>query len=184
MPRHASTNADDIDARRSQYAPEDFIIPSKDHKGDSVRVWNRIQPGHDRAVAVIVGSKRFPFKTPGDCVRWCIHRGLKTLEQMEPVPSVTQQLDAMMGALRDEEFHQEFQTFIQHAQSVIQRHVTEGSHGEARRLIATLKAEVLKMPKGYWREKYLTAIQSQFKHILDEKRARVHLLRAVDEDES
>lgn len=174
---HASTNADDIDVVRSRHAPEDFIVPSKDHKGDSVRVWNRIQPGHDRAVAVIVGSKRFPFKTAGDCVRWCIHRGLKSLEQMEPVPSVTQQVEAMMGALRDEEFHQDFQTFIQHAQAVINRHVTEGAHGEARRLIAQLKADVLRMPKGYWRDKYLAAIQEQFRHILDKKDARVGLGR-------
>lgn len=181
--RIASSNADDIAPRAAKYDPADFIIPARDTKGESVRMWNRIQPGHDRAISIIVNSKKFPFKTPGDIVRWCLHTGLKTLEKMEPdIPSVTQQVEIMLSVLRDEEFHQEFQQFLSHATHVVNRHVAEGADGEARRLVARLKSDIEKMPDGHWKTRYTKTVQTQFGHILANKSARVSLVPAGDED--
>lgn len=171
-----TTNADDIDARPQKYDSADFIIPARDSKGESMRVWVRIQPGHDRALSVILNSKKFPFKTTGDILRWCVHRGLAKLEKMEGLPSVTQQVEAMLGVLRDEEFQLEFQAVLALTNNVIQRHVAEGSLGEARRVIAKLKSDIDKMPEGYWRTKYQTAIRTQFGHLLNDEKARVGLM--------
>jgi hypothetical protein len=176
-----TTNAHDIEDRPQKYDPADFIIPARDNKGESVRVWNRIQPGHERALSTILQSKKFPFKTQGDVMRWCLHVGLKRLEKMEAIPSVTQQVDAMMTMLRDEEFQLEFQAFIQFSTHIINRHMSEGSHGEARRLVAQLKSRIEGMPDGYWRTKYLKAVDTSFGHLLNAKSAKVHLIPMRDE---
>lgn len=181
-----SSNADEFakDSKsKSKYKPEDFMIPAKDGQGQSVRFAVALQPAHDRQIAIILNSRVFPFKTPGDVARWCIHRGLTQLKVMEPVPSVLQQVEAMMQVLRDEEFHQQFQDFLLHAQRVIQRHVREGAHGEARRLTAALRAKVQQMPDGFWKKRYLKAIKEQFEHLLADKGSRVGIGTGSFEDD-
>lgn len=170
-----SNAADALPLRQPKYDPAEFIIPAKDAKGESIRMWNRIQPGHDRAISAIFNSRKFPFKTPGDVVRWCLHTGLKRLEVMEGLPSVTQQVEAMFEILRDEEFRQEFTAFLTHATKVINQHVTDGSRGEARRLIAALQTKVQGMPDGHWKKRYSKEIGLRFGHLLEEKTAQVHI---------
>lgn len=181
--RPTTTNADDIAPRQLKHDPADFIVPARDARGESVRMWNRIQPGHDRAISVIVNSKKFPFKTPGDVVRYCLHKQLAILEKMEGLPSVTQQVEAMLGVLRDEEFHQEFQAFLSHATTVVNRHVGEGADGEARRVVARLKHEIEKMPDGHWKGKYGKMLQTQFGHLLADKKSRVGLVPTDEDDD-
>lgn len=194
MAKRASSNRDELHAelhgKTRKHDPADFIVPAKDTKGESVRVWCRVQPAHDRAVSTIFYSRKFPFKTPSDILRWCIHTGLKRLEVMEDVPSVTQQVEAMMVILRDEEFHQEFQGFLQHAQAVINRHIADGAHGEARRVVAMLRTKVAGMPDGYWKKKYQRTIETQFSHLLSAQSAgkiklmpRVRAEQDDDDDE-
>lgn len=185
----ASSNRDELLARKGQqpskHDPADFLISAKDAKGESTRVFCRVMPAHDRAIDAIFYSRKFPFKTPSDIMRWCIHTGLKRLEALDEVPSVTQQVEAMMVILRDEEFHLEFQGFLQNAHAVVQRHIAEGSHGEARRVVAKLKQEIAKMPSGHWRTKYERVMARQFDHLLSVKKgAGVKLgTKAFDEDE-
>lgn len=167
---------------KSNYKPEDFIIPSKDTRGESIRVWNRIQPGHDRQISTITQAKLFPFRTPGDVMRWCIHDGLKRLVAMERgIPSVMQQVDAICAMLRDEEANLDFQVVIHQLQTVVQRHMAEGSVAEAKRIAIEVKQQIDAMPHGFWREKYQKQFKETYGHLLARK-TKVRMTR-FEEDE-
>src|SRR5437667_163491 len=85
-----------------KYKPEDFIVPPNDSKGRGHRFSLSIHPAHNRELDIIVASRKFPFKTNADIMRWCLLRGLKILESLEAVPSVSGQVEAMMVTLGDE----------------------------------------------------------------------------------
>jgi hypothetical protein len=151
---------------KTKYRPEDFIVPGKDSKGESTRVWVRIQPGYERAMKSLVASRKFPFKEVNDIIRLGIHRTIKMLEQMEDVPNYTTPLEAANELLAQEEYFREFGAFMQTADNVISRHMAEGAQGEARRVVAELKATLEKMPVGYWRKKFLKALDDKFGHLI------------------
>lgn len=191
-PRLVSTNRHELadehkQQQKSKYDPADFLIPAKDAKGESTRIYCRVQPAHDRQVDALFYSRRWPFKTPSDIIRWCIHTGLKRLEAMEDVPSVTQQVEAMNVLLRDQEFNLEFQHFLQQSHTLVQRHITEGAHAEARRLVSELRRRIDAMPDGHWKRKYQATLKANFAHLLSAKKAPTPALGAfndhTDDDE-
>ena len=126
-------------------------------------------PGERRQVSEIVSSKRFPFRTEGDVVRWSIWRGIRELERLEPyLPSVTAQVDAVMEVLRQEEFQQDFQKLFDRLSNVVSQHMGQGATGEARRTLAMVIAHVERMPSGYWQERYKKELRDKFGHMMDE----------------
>lgn len=162
-------------SQRLKYDPADFIIPAHDTKGHSERLWFRCQPGHDRMADVIVGSKRFPFRTKGDLIRWCLHVGLAKLEALEGGPSVNHQVDAIMVVVRDSMFQQEFQAMFESLQAAVNQHMVAGADGAARRLIAQVRAHIERMPKDDdWRERYLKELSGKFGHMLKGSGGRRH----------
>lgn len=166
------------------HRPEDFIIPARDSKGESVRIWSHIQPGHDRAIATLVNSRRFPFRTPGDVFRLAVHWALLHLEELEPVISVTGQVDAMLDVLRAEEAAIEFNDFLLRAQSVIGRHIRENAPAEARRIVMDLRRKILAMPDGYWKRRYLSTVEEQFGHLIDGSKGATSLATFEDHGEA
>ena len=156
---------DDTPQHHIKYDPADFIIVAQDAKGHSERVGFRISPADDRALDTILASKKFPFRTKGDIMRWGVHVAIRRLERMEDVPSVTQQVDATMLILRDEMFNHEFMATFEALGRVIQQHLAGGANGEARRLVTLVKDKIQKMPDGHWRDKYLSTLEERYGHI-------------------
>lgn len=152
---------------RAKYKPEDFIIPGQDNNGNSMRLWSRVVPMLDRAIDVMFASHRFPFRSKGDLIRWCIKDGVDRLEEMEPVTgSVMAQVDAMIGILRDEELNHGFLTLFQTMTNTIGMHVQAQAEGEARRVIATMQHHIMKMQDGYWRQRYLRELREKFGYLM------------------
>lgn len=152
----------------SKYRPEDFIIPGQDQNGNSMRLWCRVVPMLDRAIDVIYGSRKFPFKAKGDLIRWCIKVGVDRLEEMEPVHgSVMSQVEAMMGILRDEELNHSFLTLFHTMTATVGMHVSAQATGEARRVVAVMKSQILKMEDGYWRQRYLRELDEKFGYLMN-----------------
>ncbi len=167
----------------SRWKPEDFIIAARDGKGEGAKIWARCQVGHERQIGITVASRKFPFRTPGDLIRWCVHVGLKELLSLEPgIKSVMQQVDAINIMIADEEYNLDFQATIHSMQSVIQRHLAQGADAEARRVVTQFRAMIQEMPDGYWKKKYLTEINASYGHLLTGKKARVQMSK-FDEDE-
>ncbi len=160
-------SADDISILHSRYAPEEFVIPPVDSKGHGDRVTFRLQFGYTRQVKTIVQSKKFPFTSPGAFYRWAIHHAIKTLERMEPVPSVTAQVEMMNEVVRGEIFQQEFISMFQACSTTVHNYLGTGARGEAVRLVATLRSHIDRMPEGYWQDKYRKELDDKFGYLLE-----------------
>lgn len=152
---------------KGKYNPEDFIIPGQDANGNSMRLYCRVVPLLDRAVDKIVGTKKFPFYTKGDLVRWCVHEGVKVLESLEPANgSVLAQVDAMHAIIRDEMLNHGYTSVFESMSTTIGMHVQANELGEARRLVAMIKSRVEAMDDGYWRRRYLQEMDKRFGYLL------------------
>lgn len=153
----------------TKYNPASFIVPGSDHQGHSERVWCRVQPLVERQVDVILRSKKFPFRTKGDVIRWCVVNGLRQLEAMEPsnkgfMAQIAVIDEIMATEMRYHDFFASFRTM----EEVIGKHMSSGALGEARRMLAIIKAEVLAMNDSpYWQKKCLDEIRAKFGNILD-----------------
>lgn len=153
---------------RIKYRPEDFIVPGQDSNGNSARVYCRVVPLIERAIDVIMGSRKFPFKSEGDLIRWCVKRGVEELDGMEPmVGSVMAQVDAMMSILRDEELNHTFLTVFDRMVQTIGMHVQAQATGEARRVAYAMREQILKMEEGYWRDRYIRELDTKFGYLLN-----------------
>lgn len=163
---HSPTDPDHDDFN-SKYDPADFIIQASDAKGHSERVWCRMQPGHDRQLDVILRSRKFPFRTKGDIIRWAVVRGLRILEQMEEVPSIMKQVDMMMDVLADEQIHHEHMVVFEKTRERVAAYIGSNSIGQARRLVSILKMRADGIPDDYWRGLYLERLEKEFGYLLE-----------------
>lgn len=152
---------------KSRYPPDQFLIPGQDQNGQSVRIYCRVVPLLERAIEVIHGNHKFPFKSKGDLMRWCVKVGVEKLDAMEPcVGSVMAQAEAMFGILRDEELNHTFLTLFNTMTATIGMHIQAQALGEARRVVSMMKQQIDKMDDGYWRQRYLTELESKFGYLL------------------
>lgn len=152
---------------KGKYDPQQFIIPGQDQNGNSIRVFCRIVPLLDRSLDILFGARKFPFKSKGDMIRWCIKTGVEKLEAMEPVTdSVTAQVDAMMAILADEQAHHEFSTLFQTMATSIGMHIQAQALGEAQRVVSMMQEHVGRMRDGYWKSRYLREIEEKFGYML------------------
>jgi hypothetical protein len=149
-----------------KYDPAEFIIPGSDSKGNNERLSCRVIPSTHRAIELILGGKKFPFRTAGDVVRWCIQTGVARLEAMEGVNSVTAQTDAMMVVLRDEQFQKDYVAIFNNLQRSVDTHTQDNAMAEARRIVSQMRGHIERMPEGHWRDKYLKELDQRFGQLM------------------
>ncbi len=168
----------------SGYSPFDFIIPGSDHQGHSERVYCRVQPQHARALSKVLNSKRFPFRTTGDIMRWSIVRGLKVLDRLEPMPGFLGMADAINDILKQQLYMQEFQSMFGMMSQVIQQHIASGAEGEARKLLTQVLGHVRKMEdEPYWQKKAEAEVKARFGHLLEGTNGKVSLRMGADNED-
>lgn len=161
--RAGFTSLAEIALDGSNYRPEDFIVPAQDDKGHSERQWFRCQPTIDRQIDVIVHSRKFPFRTKGDFIRWAVLLGLTAVEALEQdIPSVTAQVALIADMVRDDEFQADFDRTFTNVSNRVNQHMAEGRSGEARRMVAQMKAAIHAMPDGAWKQRYVDRWNGQF----------------------
>ena len=159
-----STN-DDIDITLS---PDDFRVPANDSQGHSERAWFRLQPGHDRQIETVVGSKAFPYRSKGDVIRHAVRRHLEWLETLAPIPSVTIQVDAVLEIMREEEFNEDFRQVFDRMGERIGVYVASGQIDRAKVMVAKVRPLIERMPDSAWRDQYLSELQSRFGYLMEE----------------
>lgn len=99
-------------------------------------------------------------------MRHAVHRHLEWLETIDPIASVTGEVDAIIEILRDEEFSQDFTTVFEKMGERIAKHLEKGSEGQARRLLTLVLKRIAQMPPGYWKDLYKADINSRWGHLL------------------
>jgi hypothetical protein len=152
----------------------DYLIPAADAKGHSTRLYCRVMPGIGRLVQQVVASKKYPFKTMGDMIRYCIVTGAKRLSAGQGFDSVFAQVDTMMEQLAEEEQQLQFLEFFKKTQEIVDHYIVAGAPGEARRVVSMMRARIDRMPdtEEYWKTRYRTELMSRYRSLLDAPEAR------------
>lgn len=158
----------------------EFRIPASDMQGHSARHYFRTIPQMTRVVAMLVDSKKFPYRTKGDLLRHALHRHVKWLEKQDKVKSVSGQVNAIVELMRDEEMNSDFMLVFDKLAQRISVHLASGSLGEATRLLRVVQDHIKQMPDGYWRDRYNTQFKSKFGHLI--KRNKKANLREVEDE--
>lgn len=161
--------------------PNSFRVPASDSQGHNSKLYFRCQPGHAQQLETVVQSKKFPFRNIGEIIRHAIVRELVYLERLEPMKSITGQVDAIIEVMRDEEFASEFSKLFDRLGQRIAQHLGNGSEGEARRLVLIVQSKLSEMPEGYWKDRYQSEIETRYGHLV--KNAPKCSLRIVPDDE-
>ena len=150
-----------------KYDPADFIVAPSDAKGVSYRLTFRVPPDLEKAIDQILASNRFPFTTRGDVLRWVTLQGIKQLEKMEPVTSVTKRIDILTTILNEEAVHSEFMAIFNHLEESVARYMADSAPTQASRVVAMAKHQFEGMPDGHWRDRYLEELHKRFGQLLN-----------------
>jgi hypothetical protein len=147
--------------------PSEFVFPSNDLDGRSVRLCLRVPQLLDQALEKVKESGKFPFDLKDDVVRWCLHEGLRKLESMEACVSAMPLLE-MTVMLAQAKFDLEmFQDFFTKLDSAILRLCNSGYQTQsARRLVKAIEELVLCMPLSRHRNRYLRGLRRRWGHLL------------------
>lgn len=166
-----------------EYAPDQFIVPARDTKGVSVREWVRVQPAVHHEIDAIIQSKKWPWRTRGDFMRWAIYDAVKRTLRLKEVPnSMVIVAEQIMQASRESELWHTFRTSINELERAVRNHIEGGNEQEALKLLSTARANVLKLEEAPWREQYLREFEQRFGHIWERNKGKqVRLDRAVKE---
>ena len=153
--------------RKKTYDPDEFLIPASDSAGHGAKVWARVPPGILRQISELIAAGIFPYKTSSDLLRHALDRHLPYLNSLEPLPSITGQVEAANVVIRRQIHQQEFTTTMADLNRAVEACVKEGALGEARRLVSQVRHALKKMPDGYWRDRYLSELRERFEHLFD-----------------
>jgi hypothetical protein len=145
-----------------KYDPGQFIVAPSDVRGVSYRLTFRVAPDLEKAVDQVLACNRFPFTTRGDVLRFCVREGLRILEQLEPMTSVTKRLDMLSTILGEENSHAEFLNIFQHLAATVEKYLADQAADQAKRILAIAKHQFEEMPEGHWRQRYLKELASRF----------------------
>lgn len=146
----------------------DYIIPAQDHKGHHTRLYCRAAPVVGKMLADLVASKKYPFRTVGDAIRYCIASRSRVLLAQAGIPSVLAQADTMISVLVDEEFQIQFLDFFGHLRKVVDTYMEAGSPHEAKRVVTRARAQIGQMPEGYWRDRYAEELIKRHGALIDQ----------------
>lgn len=157
---------DSGDPIQGKYKAEDFICAPADARGVSYRLTFRVMPDIEKSLDQIVASNRFPFSTRGDVLRWCVREGLRALNKMEPVTSVTKRIDLIDTVLAEENAHADFMHIFHALEDNVNKYLADQAPKQALRVLAMAKHNFESMPDGHWRDRYLEELQKKFGPLL------------------
>jgi hypothetical protein len=146
----------------------DYIIPARDARGESIRVWCRAMPAVGRLLSLVIASKRYPFRLQGDVVRWCIVTGVKRLLAGAGVAnSDYMQMIAMNEILVEEEYQIAFRVYFNRLRAVVDHYREANADGEARRVVSHARGRIIGMQDGYWKDRHLQELLTHYGTLLD-----------------
>lgn len=145
------------------YGVDDFLVPASDSKGHSDALHVRVNLALTREVAVIVASKKFPFKDASDVYRWCIFQGLRALNELEEIPaSVMVQAELAVDLARQILFQKNFLQHLTTFGEAFTALQNRGATKEMLRLYEQIRAHLERMPDGYWKDAYREELETRW----------------------
>lgn len=149
----------------SPFDPGEFIVAPSDTRGVSYRLTFRVAPDMEKSIDQVLASNRFPFTTRGDVLRWCVREGVRKLDALAPVTSVTKRVDMISTILGEENAHAEFMAIFTHLEETVGKYLADKADDQATRVLAIVKYQFESMPEGHWRGRYLAELTKRFGHV-------------------
>jgi hypothetical protein len=146
---------------------QQYVIPATNTRGNSVRAQCRCSPELMRQLVDLVASRKFPFRTVGDLIRYCIAVQAKRLLGQAGLKSTIAQADMMAALNRDETYHEQFDDIFRVMRTHAERYIDRGQVGQCRRFLWDQWALIKDMPTGYWRARYEETFLKRYGGILD-----------------
>ena len=153
------------------YDDDEWLVPARDNLGQSVRAFFRIPPMMDKAIEIIVNSRVFPFQTRADFHRHAILRELGFLHRLEPTfpRHFLSALHAVLEIVRDDEMRSQMEGVFNSLAGRIEAHLQKGDMGEAVRVAALTKSQLLHLEDSAWKRRFMARFNRQFVPLLQAK---------------
>lgn len=125
-----------MDALDWQEDEAEYYIPGHNERGQSTRVTVRISPEMERALDIIVQSRKYPYKTQGDAIRHYIYRGLYRSHRCEPgiERHMLAALEIMKTVLQDDHMRNSITEMLDQFKHRLEFYRQEGNLAEAQKL--------------------------------------------------
>ena len=165
--------------------PEQFIVPSNNHRGASERITFRCLPELKREIEELFYSKRWPYMTISDLMRHSLYRHAEWLASQSPAESNIAYLEALIQDLNREHELVLFQRVVEHLAEIVTEHLNAGDKDDAQRAVGKVLRAVDAMPKGNMRNRYEKQVLGQYGSligIVDGKKNLKEIVSLLPED--
>lgn len=150
-----------------KYDPSEFLFPSYDPDGRSVRLCVRVPLSLHQAIEGVVESQKFPFEIKDDLTLWCLNKGLETLQSMNGCIDVMPLLMLMVNLFRVDFNLKRFQEFFAKLDTaIIELTKSDFRANSARRLVKAVEEVVLCVPSGRERCWFLQELRLRWGQLL------------------
>ena len=150
------------------YDADDFIIPSSDEKGHSVRLGFRAPPGYSRRIDVCIASKKFPYKTSSDLLRHALDRQLKWLAKQGDLDLEMTRLDLVNDLIRRERELLDFADSFRRLGDTVTELERRGAGKEAKALLMNVLKQLSEMAPNSLTTWYKDEITKRFGHLIQD----------------
>lgn len=147
----------------------EFIVPASDHHGHSERPYFRMSASMLQQIKDISNNLAFPYRRNeyGMVIRHAIMRHIKWIHTISPVPSITRQVEAILEIVREDEFHQDFDSVFDAMQEAVNKHMNSGRPGMAKSLLKRVASRIHDMPSGDWADMYEAEFDKRFGGVME-----------------
>lgn len=147
----------DWNASELDFSSEEWVCPATDSKGHSQRETVRVPPVMHRAIEVLIASKQFPYKTPGDLIRHAVYRHLFFCHRRAAqVPRhLLSVCEAVITQMRDEQQLMTMRSTIEQIVKTIAQHASDGNVVMVRTIIAQVYSMLEQIDKNSaWKKRF------------------------------
>jgi len=165
--------------KRSSYNPQreeiddadaEFGVPALDSDGESRKSIFRHSRLWDRMFSEIIASKKFPFATKSDIIRYFCRRGFKWLAVQEPQVSCWAQNELEIELLNRDFSHGKLATMFDKLKDQVNAAILRGHQGDAIRLLQLSQETIQQMPDTQLRDSYMIRFNEEWGGVLSAAR--------------
>lgn len=153
-----------------------FVIPAPDDKGHTVREQFRCSPELNAQFDEIISSRRYPFRTKGDLLRFAAFDTCRRLlRYVHGIPDLINRLEIIHVITRRKQRSAEFEKSVQELRTTIDELQRIGADDEIVDLLNEVGAQVTEMVEidAYWGNRYKDEIERHWGPLRRELEARL-----------
>lgn len=147
----------------------EFYVPAHDAQGHSVNMSARCPPQVKSQIALMIASRRFPWQTDSEFVRWCIYRGLRYVGDLNRDDKLSNLQVLFNATVRTAQVQNEFMAYrsvVEQVAATIKELLFCGATEKAKEMIRECYSHAHRMDDDFWRKRYTQDIEQRFSDLL------------------